>query len=296
MVTSLAQILERKRQEELLSKENMISGVGQGQLQGAETAKVIAAREAEASKSRFNPLNTLASAGLGFVTGGPVGAVMGAVSAPKGNFKPLDIIKKGAVNALTANALPEVPQALGPGGEDITSTIGRTVQEFAKPENLSKVIPALESAGLDKETIAPLKEISKAYDLKIKEEKKLTDEVAKEDRKQKNAIELIKTKAENKPVKTTTTTKKGNSDIYNEYASEVETIDPFVLEKQKGIPFAKITDEAIKLYRADESLSDAQKNTLVNKIMAKKNKYLQQKKNQAKKDEKARKDKALLGE
>ena len=157
MVTSLAQILERKRQEAQTSSNNMLQTITQGQLQGTDTANKLTqvkrdeeARKAAEDAKKFNPVNALVSGGTAFVASGgnPVAAGLAALGSARGKTKPLEAVVSGGSAGITQ---------------------GKTsISDLAKPENIDQLVLASKQAGAPKSVVSGLETYAKGQAVKAK--------------------------------------------------------------------------------------------------------------------------------
>lgn len=187
MATSLAQILERKRQEELASRQKTLQTVAEGQFRGRQTAGKITeakrAREAEA----FSPESAALAGATGFALSGgnPLAAGLAALSAPRGKkFKPLETVGAGLGAGISVGAL-------GAGAD-----VGKTVQALSKIENIEKTLPILKQAGAPKEVTSSLEAFSKTQQKKAAQAEKTALEQA--ELKSKREFEREKLETERK--------------------------------------------------------------------------------------------------
>jgi len=140
-------------------------------------------------------LETAAGAGVGFLTGGPLGAVTGGISAATGKGDVLESAVGGGVSGMT---LPGVPPALGQGGEDLLSTAGRQFGELTKAENISKMLPTLKAVGAPKKAIDALQTFSEMQERAVSKKEKGTYAEKQATDKHERAVELAKVKADQK--------------------------------------------------------------------------------------------------
>jgi hypothetical protein len=187
MPVSVAALIARKREIEKQTQTRSLEGIQKGTLRGQEVASNIEKAKREKESKDFNLLNTLGGAGVGFLVGGPVGAVAGGVGAPRGKkFKPLETVGAGVTAGIAGKAF----------GTDIPKAVGA----LSKVENLNKTIPLLKSAGVPSKILAPLEGYSKLQAEKVTKERELsekreTQKLAEEGRR-KTQLEVQKVKAE----------------------------------------------------------------------------------------------------
>jgi len=188
MSVSLAQILERKRQEELGSQQNMIQGVTQGQQQAKGTAAQLTQNKRDKEAKEFNPINALVSGGTSLIASGgnPVAAGLAALGSARGKkVKPLEAVGSGATSALSVGTL------------DAGADAGKTLTAMTDVKNLAKTLPILKQSGVPDKILKPLEAYSKAQTAKevITEKRGYDEKVAKT--KDDAAVKAAKLKADN---------------------------------------------------------------------------------------------------
>lgn len=186
MPISLAQILERKRQESVESGDMLAQSFARGRQNAAQVADAIAKAEKQKKEqelaNRFNPINALASGGTALLLSGgnPVAAGLAALSSKRGSTDIIQSGVKGATSGLTVGALggssdvatQAAGQASGSGANTALSPVSgsemmnkglNTVKAFTQKENLPQslnVIRAL-SAQTPEQNDAVLQSIQK---------------------------------------------------------------------------------------------------------------------------------------
>jgi hypothetical protein len=161
MSLNLAQILERKRQEGVAAQTQAIQGVTQGQLRGQDVARNITAVKRAKEARALNPLAMATGAGVGFLTGGPVGAIAGAAAAPRGKaFKPLETIGAGVTAGIA--------------GKSFGPDLGKAVGQISNIENINKTLPLLKSAGVPSKVLKPLETYAEAKQSLLKKQAEVT--------------------------------------------------------------------------------------------------------------------------
>jgi len=187
MSVSLAQILERKRQEELGSQQNMIQGVTQGQQQAKGTAAQLTQNKRDKEAKEFNPINALVSGGTAFVASGgnPVAAGVAALGSSRGKkIKPLESVVKGGTTGISQGAT--------------------SLTDLAKPENADKLALAAKQSGAPKSVVSGLEAYSKLQTVKSDKEAKATATKSKSDAKIKSDKLIADSKVKAAKVKAST--------------------------------------------------------------------------------------------
>jgi hypothetical protein len=169
MVT-LGELLEQKRRDDIAANSRLSKGLQIGSTAATNQANAIVKEQFESEdRNRFNPLNTLASAGIGFLTGGPVGAVIGAVGAKKGDTDLVGSAVQGAAQGTAGKFLGAAPlEALPAGGMAATGAaatpassdlLGNIVRNLAATGNETEKAGLLKTMGAPEALTKPLEAI-----------------------------------------------------------------------------------------------------------------------------------------
>ncbi len=154
-MATLGDLLEQKRREDLAAHEQLSQGLQQGSTKATAQATDIAQNE---GKNALQPLNMLAGGAAGFFTGGPIGAALGAISAPRGGEDILGSGVKGAATGVTSKGI-DMSNLATPTGLQSLSATGSTM--LGTPEEAVKTLGTYATTQVAKEGA---KKLSSLYD------------------------------------------------------------------------------------------------------------------------------------